>query len=98
MKYLLIFIASVFACLLMLLLERLAGIGWDYHPDVVTYINDSVWVVEQGWAGLPNQLYYFVTYVLGSSVMLMIAMNILGYSFANMLIAKTFLPLQNSVA
>lgn len=90
MKYILVFIASVFACLLMLLLERFAGIEWDYHPDVFTYINDSAWVVEQGWSAIPNQLYYFVTYALGSSVMLMIALNILGYSFANMLIAKTF--------
>lgn len=90
MSRFLVFLLSVSACVMALVLERMAGINWDYHPDVVTYITEYKSVAAQGLEALPNQLYYFITDLLDGSVPLMITLNILAYCTTNVIVARVY--------
>ena len=87
-----VFLYSVAAVVLMLILERAAGIGWDYHADSVTYATmsfDTVSaILDQGVVGIANSGYYFIASALGQSIPLIIAYNILLFSITNLLIAE----------
>lgn len=90
MRTLLVFSLSFFVCIFALVLERIAGINWDFHPDVVSYITEYKTITDQGLGALPNQLYYFITGWVGGSVSLLIALNVLAYCTANIIIAKVY--------
>jgi hypothetical protein len=82
------------ACAVFFALERMVGIGWDFHPDAVTYtqkyIHLATNLMEQGVLSFPNHLYYLVSYVLNGNVTLLILVNVLAYCFTNVVIAKEF--------
>lgn len=86
----LVFFVSTLACIIALILERIAGIDWDFHPDVVTYITEYKSVAAQGLETLPNQLYYFITDWVDGSVSLLIALNVLAYCATNVIIANVY--------
>lgn len=85
-----VFITSIFACIFALIAERILGISWDYHPDVETYITTYKDIVAGGLEVLPNQLYFFITYILQGSVSALITLNILAFSVTNVVLAKVY--------
>jgi hypothetical protein len=89
----LVFVISFFSCLLLLILERLVGIGWDFHPDAVTYTQKHGVFVQnifnQGLSGVPNNLYFLVAYLLKGNVILLTSLNIFSYCVTNILISQT---------
>lgn len=94
---LLVFLLSMVASLLMLLVERMVGIDWDFHPDSVTYATLSKDVAlemfVQGPALLINNLYYVICALLDESVMAITALNIILFALTNVII---FVAIKNS--
>lgn len=71
--------------------ERLVGIGWDFHPDSVTYATSSEEAyisISENWIGLFNNGYYVVAFFLNQSVVLITLMNMVLYAMTNGLIYK----------
>jgi len=89
-----VFLLSIFCCLFFLLLERSVGIGWDFHPDAVTYTQKYLPTVlsifDIGISAVPNNLYYLISYLAIGNVAILIILNIFFYSLTNVLIAKVF--------
>jgi hypothetical protein len=89
-----VFLYSLICCFFFFILERMVGIGWDFHPDAVTYTQKylvlSENLIEQGFLSFPNNVYYLVSYFLNGNISLLIILNVLAYSFTNVLIAKEF--------
>jgi len=72
--------------------ERVVGIGWDFHPDSMTYATLSEEVSQSifdNWIELLNNGFYVIVYALGQSVFLTTLMNMLLFSISNGLIYKT---------
>jgi len=91
-KSLIIFIISILNSLILLILERSIGIGWDYHPDSVTYATESNEVVDSilsgNFFGFLNNGYYFIAAILMQSVELITSYNMIIFSFTNVMLAK----------
>lgn len=87
----LIFSLSILACLFVLSIERLAGIGWDFHPDANTYITISNGTVSsfdiQNYFG---GLFYVLVDMVNSEIWLLITFNIFIYSITNVALANFF--------
>jgi hypothetical protein len=85
-----VFIASAIASLCVLLLERLIGINWDFHPDSVTYATESSDIyrslIEAGVQSIPNNFYYVLVHAFDQSIILVTILNVILYSFTNILI------------
>lgn len=81
MSALVVFVGSWIAAHVLLLVERLVGIGWDFHPDAVAYVTETTRysLISE----VPNNLYFFIASWLGGDVDLLIELNILAYSLAN---------------
>jgi len=77
-----VFVGSWLAAHAFLLVERLAGIEWDFHPDAVTYVTDYNSYVDD-IANMPNNLYFFISSLLGGNLPALIELNIIAYSLAN---------------
>ena len=94
MYYLIITVASFLVCIFLLLAEISMGIGWDYHPDSVTYIENSRVMTEnifnQNFFSIFNNLYYIISDFLQSNVSLLVTTNILFYIFTNLVIGKVY--------
>ncbi len=90
MQKLIVFIGSVAVALLALLLERLAGIDWDFHPDSVTYATTSIDVVNsilsQDLMQIFNNGYYFWAALLDMNVTAMITTNVILFAITNVII------------
>ena len=88
----LIFFLSISASLFVLLLERLFGIGWDFHPDARTYIELSSGSLSL--LRLDNMMlgswFYIVVDFFNSNIDALIAFNVLIYSITNVGIANFF--------
>ena len=94
-----IFFASLILSLATLFLERMYGIGWDYHPDAITYVTNTDSEVSLAMSSplrIFNNSYYFVSYLLGSSVALLISLNVIIYSITNCIVFKTLAPKADS--
>lgn len=91
-SYFLVFVTSSMAACLMLLIERLSGINWDFHRDAVTYITESSQItnliIQQGFTSLPNNGYYIICNLLDQNISLIITYNIILFSITNILLAK----------
>lgn len=89
-----IFVISVVASVTLLLIERLAGIGWDFHPDAETYINLSELVSSEllngNLFGVVNNAYYLTVAALGSSTEIVITSNILIFALTNVIIFSKY--------
>lgn len=84
-----IFIASVLLSLCTLAVERLIGIGWDFHPDSVTYATvskDVARIIYSEPEGLFNNAYYVIAALLDENVEVLTAMNILVFGLTNCLL------------
>jgi hypothetical protein len=89
---LLVFIFSLVMVVCLLVLERGAGIGWDYHPDSVTYatLSDSVWqsISDNNLLMLFNNGYYVLCSFLGMSIIGITIMNMIIFSYTNVMIFR----------
>lgn len=77
----------------LLLLERMLGIGWDFHPDSITYATESTntyLAILENWPQIFNNSFYVVVHLLGESVFLVTFMNMLFFSLTNGLIYDFF--------
>jgi len=94
MASLLLFFLSALICLTALCVERAIGIGWDFHPDAVTYLGNSKLItgllLEQGPLAVLNNLYYLVVNALDMNLAAVIAVNVCMYSLTNVLITMVF--------
>ena len=83
-----LFLASISMALLLLVIENSVGIHWDFHPDAVTYTNDSFEMasnlIDSGFIASFNNFYYFVAAILQQNVVLLVVFNIFIYSFTNL--------------
>jgi hypothetical protein len=83
-----VFIISLIINIIALVLERLVGIGWDFHVDSVTYIesiNNYKLTSILSLSDLSNNLHYYVVSLLGS-IELVISYNIILASITNKII------------
>ncbi len=84
---LLIFMASIGIALALLIVERMVGIGWDYHPDAVTYVktynNVISNIINSHGRDLLTQLYFVFSWLLGGNVTALISVNIAVYALTN---------------
>ena len=85
-----LFIASIAASLTLLIVERRVGIGWDYHPDAVTYVNTYsnviANIINSHGRDLLTQLYFVFSWLLGGNITALIGVNIAVYSLTNCII------------
>ena len=88
MKNLTIFSISFITCLVALYFERMIGIGWNYHPDVVTYLNEYGSRVAEG--NVINNLYYYVAYFSAGNLFTLIMINVIFYSVTNILMVNSY--------
>lgn len=92
MKSYLVFLFSLVCSALMLSAERAAGIGWDFHPDSVTYATASVEMMEairqDGVLTAFNNGYYVWSYLLGMNVVVLTIANMLVYALSNVVIYR----------
>lgn len=76
----------------MLGLERLVGIGWDYHPDSVTYATVSTETVHEilsgDWILIFNNGYYFWCHLFSENIYILTALNMLMYALTNVHLYK----------
>lgn len=90
MDRVLVFLFSLAAALLMLLMERAAGIGWDYHPDSVTYATMSgevvTAIINNNYSQFINSSYYFWAYAFGMNIEILTSLNIIMFSATNVII------------
>ena len=86
-----LFILSVLACMFVLLVERVAGIEWDFHPDANTYVTISDGTIDNFTLGnYFGGLYYILVDLADSQVWLLITFNIFIYSMTNVALGKFF--------
>jgi hypothetical protein len=94
MKSVFVFLVSIVSSLSFLLIERLAGIEWNYHPDAETYVTTyremAENLLEQDILSLFNNSYYFVSYFLNGNIALLIAVNIIAYAATNVIFFNVF--------
>lgn len=90
MDKVLVFLVSLAAALLMLLMERIVGIGWDFHPDSVTYATMSgevvTTIINNNYSQFFNNSYYFWAYAFGMNVEILTALNMIMFSVTNVII------------
>jgi hypothetical protein len=84
----LLFLVSILAALVLLCVENLVGIHWDFHPDAVTYTSTSFEMVDNlidaGLIASFNNFYYFFAALLQQNAILLIALNVIVYAFTNL--------------
>jgi hypothetical protein len=85
-----IFFISVGLALLLLAVENLVGIHWDFHPDAVTYTTDSFEMagnlIDAGFIASFNNFYYFVAAIFQQSVVPLVMLNVIVYALTNVFI------------
>lgn len=94
MKSSTVFFISLFSCLFMLVVQRAVGIGWDFHPDAVTYTQKyaafSQNIFDQGVMAVPNNLYFLVAWLFDGSYTILLSLNVLAFSLTNVMLASFF--------
>jgi len=92
MKSFIVFLFSLICSALMLSAERAVGIGWDFHPDSVTYATASgemmAAIREEGILTAFNNGYYVWSYFLGMNVVALTFANMVVYSLTNVAIYR----------
>lgn len=94
MKSIIFFLISFLSSILFLLIERVVGISWEYHPDAVTYITtyrEMIYeFIQQGPISVVNNFYFFIVYFFSGSISALILFNIIIYSFTNVILYNNF--------
>ena len=88
-----VFFVSILFCLVLKFIEEYVGIGWDYHPDAVLYINESDFIVDEiiynnNFFSYLNNGYYFIVSFFNSSIFKLVFLNILLFSVTNVIYYK----------
>lgn len=92
MKSAVIFFLSFFVALFLMAIERFAGIGWDFHPDAVTYttlasdVTQSI--LSESYLLIFNNGYYFWAEFLGMSLFLLTVANLIMFSITNVMLYR----------
>lgn len=86
-----VFFSSISFSILLLCIERVLGIGIDFHPDSVHYLSESKHVVTSlfrngDFFNFLNNGFYFIVWSLNSKAELVLSLNILIYSLTNVLL------------
>lgn len=85
-----LFSISTVMVLLLLALENLVGIHWDFHPDAVTYTTESFDTVQNimdsGFLSAFNNFYYFVAAIFQQDAAILVIFNIGIYAITNVII------------
>ena len=78
-----VFVVSIFFSLIVLYLERMVGIDWDYHPDANTYITyaESAPFIFSEFMNFFGSGYYFVSNFFNGSLFFLISLNIIIFVF-----------------
>ena len=96
-----IFTLSLVAALATLIFERAIGIEWDFHPDAITYAMTSHEISQNimggGLSSAINNSYYFICSLLGQSILAIIAMNMIFFALANLVILKLHIKFTGDV-
>jgi hypothetical protein len=88
---LLVFVFSIIIVICLLVVERAVGIGWDYHTDSVTYAtksDDISSAIYTDMLMIINNGYYVLSSFLGMSVIGITAMNMILFSYTNVMIYR----------
>lgn len=91
-RFWVVVLLSLLASALLLGIERAVGIGWDFHPDSVTYATSSEEAYDsivENWLGLFNNGYYVLAYFLGQSIIAITVMNMVVFALTNGIIFNT---------
>jgi hypothetical protein len=92
LKFWEVVLCSLFTSVILLCIERVVGIGWDYHPDSVFYAthSDEIYFnIVDDWLKVFNNGYYVVVHFLSQSVIVTTLMNMTAYSMTNAILYKT---------
>ena len=85
-----VFILSLLFSLFILLIERSINISIDYHPDSLTYLNDSHPQLVTSFLENPlnhlGSFYYVIVGFFNSEIILLISLNIFIFSFTNLIL------------
>ena len=85
-----IFAISIGMSLVLMALERQLGIGWDYHPDAVTYVktynNVISSIINSNGRDLLTQFYFVFSWLLSGNITALICFNIAVYAISNCII------------
>lgn len=84
-----VFVLSLLAVVAVLWLERSVGIGWDYHPDAVTYATLSPMFYNEIVAQpllVFKRIHFALMHSLGESIVAMTVLNMLLFAFTNVLV------------
>lgn len=73
-----------------LMLERMFGISWRYHPDAIRYVMGYHSVTRYGLKAVPNNLYYFISAAFDGRVWMLLALNCIAYCATNYYLWKYF--------
>ncbi len=87
-----IYILSLLLLILVSYLEAFFGINWDFHPDSVYYIENSVDIASGlNYENLANNLYYYIVYLLNSNITSLIILNSILYIATNGIIYNEYI-------
>lgn len=86
-----IFCCSLIFCIALLIMERVAGLHWDFHPDAMHYIDHSAEVSQnilsqKAWQRAVNNSYYLIVNLFEQNIFALITLNIIIYSLTNVII------------
>jgi hypothetical protein len=87
-----VFCLSMLASLATLAIERMVGIGWDYHPDALTYVFTSDIVVELASGGpiinFFNNGHFFWSSFWNENIGVLIFWNMVFFSITNVILYR----------
>lgn len=84
-----IFILSILSSLTVLLIERSLNIGYDFHPDSLTYLTSSENFVKytlENPSKILGAFYYFLVDLFNAEINILISLNILMFALTNLIL------------
>lgn len=88
-----VFVLSVFLSFSVFLIERAVGIGWDFHPDAITYTqkyHETVLSIFQRPYLVVNHFYYLVAYMFNGSLWALTSLNVFFYAITNIVMVRYY--------
>lgn len=86
-----IYLISILYLIILLIVESLFGINWDYHPDSIYYIENSENIAAGlNYNNILNNFYYYVISIFRANILGLILLNSILYVITNSLIYKCY--------